>query len=97
MTRIYPMSLDMSKPSSSVPATDCHFHVFEAGVGVAGSRYVPTYAAPLAQWQALAQAQAVERGVLVQTSFMGSDNRRDLNLHPTWPQVRGIDIDAVRH
>lgn len=93
MTRIYPMSLDMSKPSSSVPATDCHFHVFEAGVGQAGSRYIPAYAAPLAQWQALAQAQGVERGVLVQTSFMGSDNRLLLACLRAEPhRLRGVAV-----
>ena len=93
MTRIYPMSLDLSKPPTLAPATDCHFHVFEAGVGQAGSRYIPAYAAPLAQWQARARAQGVERGVLVQTSFLGSDNRLLLAcLHQEPDRLRGVAV-----
>ena len=59
---------------TSKPLTDCHFHVFQAGVAVPGARYVPAYAATLQAWQDAASACGVVRGVLVQPSFLGTDN-----------------------
>ena len=53
---------------------DSHFHVFKAGVAQPGARYVPHYDAPMPAWQAQAQTQGVQRGVLVQPSFLGTDN-----------------------
>ena len=60
--------------SKTAAGVDCHFHVFAAHSGVAGARYRPAYAAPLSAWLALARASGIGRGVLVQTSFMGTDN-----------------------
>ena len=54
---------------------DTHFHVFEAGIGQRGSRYVPAYAARIADWQQVSRAAGISLGVLVQTSFLGTDNR----------------------
>ncbi|HUG23485.1 amidohydrolase family protein [Piscinibacter sp.] len=55
--------------------TDCHFHVFPQGIApVAAARYAPGYGAPLEQWRRGAQSHGVTRGVLVQPSFLGSDN-----------------------
>jgi predicted TIM-barrel fold metal-dependent hydrolase len=64
----------MNTPSSS-PCVDTHFHIFDAGVAIQGARYVPAYAATLDQWWALAGAAGVTHGVLVQPSFLGTDNR----------------------
>lgn len=55
---------------------DTHFHVFDAGQGTDGARYVPAYDASLAMWQSCSAPVGIGRGVLVQTSFMGTDNRR---------------------
>ena len=66
---MYTMNSDLSKT-----AIDTHFHVFKAGIAQAGARYVPAYDAPFSDWQAQAWPLGVRRGVLVQTSFMGSDN-----------------------
>lgn len=77
------------------PAVDTHFHVFTAHQAVPGARYVPAYDAPLAQWQALAQASGIGRGVLVQTSFLGTDNsllQATLAQHPTL--LRGVAVVA---
>ena len=74
-------------------AVDTHFHVFEAGQALPGARYVPAYTATLAQWQACSQAVGVGRGVLVQTSFLGTDNRlllATLQLHPH--TLRGVAV-----
>lgn len=60
--------------SSSV-RVDSHFHVFEAGQAVAGARYVPGYAATAQRWSEQARVVGVSHGVLVQPSFLGTDNR----------------------
>ena len=83
----------LSKPPSA--AVDTHFHVFDAGVAVAGARYVPSYDAPLASWRDAAGAAGIERGVLVQTSFLGTDNSRLLRELDTHPDLlRGIAVVA---
>lgn len=79
--------------NSTLESIDTHFHVFEAGQGVPGARYVPAYQASIAQWQACARLAGVGRGVLVQTSFMGTDNRllvQTLRDHPQ--QLRGVAV-----
>jgi len=90
MTRMYVMIPDLSKT-----AVDAHFHVFEAHQAQPGARYTPAYAAPLSAWQAAARPLGVRRGVLVQTSFMGTDNRLLLDtlaMHPD--TLRGIAVVA---
>lgn len=54
---------------------DCHLHVFTGDApATPGARYRPGYDAPLERWQALAAAAGIGRGVLVQPSFLGTDN-----------------------
>ena len=53
---------------------DCHAHVFEQATAIAGSRYAPRSPAPLKQWQSLLQAHQLIGGVIVQVSFLGTDN-----------------------
>lgn len=78
---------------SKIAAVDTHFHVFKAGIAQAGARYVPSYDAPLSAWQARALPLEVSRGVLVQTSFMGSDNTALLAELVKWPdQLRGVAV-----
>lgn len=88
-----------SKPTATClpesPAVDSHFHVFSAGVGRPGARYVPSYDASLSDWWSAASACGVGRGVLVQTSFLGTDNRRllqELAAHPE--RLRGVAVVA---
>ena len=82
------MILDLSKT-----AVDTHFHVFKAGIAKAEARYVPTYEAPFSSWQAKAQPLGVGCGVLVQTSFMGSDNKQLVAELARWPNIlRGIAV-----
>lgn len=64
--------LFLAQPQTAV---DCHFHIFVAHQGIAGARYVPAYSSLLANWQQAAQACGVRRGLLVQPSFLGTDNR----------------------
>lgn len=82
------MFSDLSKT-----AIDTHFHVFKAGIAQAGARYVPDYDAPFSNWQATARPLGITRGVLVQTSFMGSDNTQLVAELTRWPDVlRGVAV-----
>lgn len=88
------MMPNLSKPESP-PVVDCHFHLFAPGLGQPGARYVPTYGADHWQWAALASQVGVQRGVLVQTSFMGTDNTHLLAELAAHPQVlRGVAVVA---
>lgn len=84
----------LSKPGPTGAVTvDTHLHVFEAGNSVPGARYTPSYPAALAAWQAQAAAVAVTHGVLVQTSFMGTDNRLLLAQLAQCPDtLRGVAV-----
>ena len=53
---------------------DCHAHVYERLLPVAGARYVPSEKAPLAQWLAHQAEAGLSGGVIVQVSFLGTDN-----------------------
>lgn len=72
---------------------DTHFHVFHAGEAVHGARYVPRYSALLPDWMALAHSVGVTRGVCVQPSFLGEDNRLLLTALSTHPDIlRGVAV-----
>jgi predicted TIM-barrel fold metal-dependent hydrolase len=72
---------------------DSHFHVFQAHVGIATSRYVPTYDASINTWQTLAHAQGVQGGVLIQPSFLGDDNSQMLQAMATAPDLlKGVVV-----
>jgi len=74
---------------------DTHFHVFNAGDGLPCARYKPGYDASLQAWQHLSQPLGVGYGVLVQTSFMGTDNRRLLKeLSAQHLCLRGVAVVA---
>lgn len=75
-------------------AVDTHAHVFRRGLAtVPGARYVPGYDATLETLLALQEANGVDRAVLVQPSFLGTDNRfllDALELHPG--RLRGVVV-----
>lgn len=80
------------------PATwvDTHAHVFDAGVSVlANPRYVPAYSATLDDWLALMDTHSVTHGVLVQPSFLDTDNRLMLSALAAHQQrLRGVAVLA---
>ena len=83
--------------TTSQTLVDCHFHVFDAGVAVASARYRPPYAAPLADWLTLTGTiggTAVDPyGVVVQTSFLGTDNSAMLAALGRMPgRLRGVAV-----
>jgi predicted TIM-barrel fold metal-dependent hydrolase len=70
---------------------DSHFHIFEAEKSIANARYQPKYSALLEQWAESSRPLKVTRGVLVQTSFMGFDNRLLLEALRQNPEhLRGV-------
>jgi predicted TIM-barrel fold metal-dependent hydrolase len=72
---------------------DTHFHVFNAGVAVEGARYVPQYSARLSDWMQHARHVGVTRGVWVQPSFLGTDNRLMIDALGSHPdKLRGIAV-----
>ncbi|QOZ08739.1 hypothetical protein XH96_15220 [Bradyrhizobium sp. CCBAU 51765] len=57
------------------PTIDTHAHVFHRGLELAsGRRYAPDYDAPLALYLEQLDRNGMSNGVLVQPSFLGSDN-----------------------
>jgi predicted TIM-barrel fold metal-dependent hydrolase len=53
---------------------DCHAHVYETVTAVADARYVPSAPAPLTAWLDLQSQYGLKGGVIVQVSFLGTDN-----------------------
>lgn len=66
----------MKQGLASMPdRIDAHAHVFDRRLKpVASARYVPEYDASLATYLAFLDANGLARGMLVQPSFLGSDN-----------------------
>jgi predicted TIM-barrel fold metal-dependent hydrolase len=55
--------------------TDCHAHIFRRGLKLADvRRYAPDYDATLADYLRVLDENGIARGVLVQPSFLGTDN-----------------------
>ena len=84
---------DPSAAPGQPTSVDSHFHIFKASQSQPGARYTPPYDASFEGWQTRAALVGVTHGVLVQTSFMGTDNRlllTQLALHPE--TLRGIAV-----
>ncbi|MBI1204743.1 MAG: amidohydrolase family protein [Rhodopseudomonas sp.] len=75
-------------------AIDTHAHVFTHQCRLAAERrYTPDYEAPLADYLAMLGAQGAAAGVLVQPSFLGTDNRYLLECLDRAPgRLRGIVV-----
>jgi predicted TIM-barrel fold metal-dependent hydrolase len=75
-----------------VTAIDSHAHVFRRGLPLAPvHRHAPDYDALLADYLALLDAHAVSHAVLVQPSFLGTDNRFLLDALRACPErLRGV-------
>ncbi len=84
------------KPGPSAGVVDAHFHAFPlTTTGVPGARYVPAYAAPLEAWAAATAPHGITHGVLVQPSFLGTDNTHLLQLLAEQAgRLRGVVVVA---
>ncbi len=81
-------------PSATGPAVDTHAHVFRQGLALADTRrHTPDYDATLDQYLALLDAHGLTQGVLVQPSFLGTDNSFLVDALRTQPQrLRGVAV-----
>ncbi|AIR89097.1 amidohydrolase family protein [Pseudomonas cremoricolorata] len=73
---------------------DGHAHVFERDLQLAeGRRYAPTYDATLTDYLAQLDSCGLSHGVLVQPSFLGTDNRYLLAALTAAPErLRGVVV-----
>lgn len=73
---------------------DTHAHVFHRALPmVPGRRYTPHYDAPLESYLAMLDRHSVSHGVIVQPSFLGTDNRYLLScLRASRGRLRGIAV-----
>ena len=77
----------------ALPLVDTHFHVFDAGVAAPSARYRPPYAADLKDWRARLAGLGDLYGVVVQTSFLGTDNSALLAALQAMPgRLRGVAV-----
>lgn len=80
--------------TTPISGIDSHAHVFSRELSLtAARRYTPNYDATLAQYQSQLQAHGLSHGVLVQPSFLGTDNRYLLDALKQAPQqLRGVVV-----
>ncbi len=73
---------------------DAHAHVFHRGLTLADERrYAPDYDAPLDEYLAQLDCAGISHGVLVQPSFLGTDNNYLLNCISTArSRLRGVAV-----
>lgn len=79
-------------PIATPMAVDTHAHVFLQGLPLAAAhRHAPESDATLAEYRALLDTHGITHGVLVQPSFLGTDNRFMLDAIRTCPdRLRGV-------
>jgi len=69
------MAATTARSEAALPVIDTHAHVFHRGLKLApGRRYAPDYDAPLALYLEQLDRNGMTNGVLVQPSFLGTDN-----------------------
>ncbi|MDH4762971.1 putative TIM-barrel fold metal-dependent hydrolase [Pseudomonas oryzihabitans] len=80
--------------SKSITGIDAHAHVFSRDLQLIGARrYSPEYDATLDQYLEHLQAHGLSHGVLVQPSFLGTDNSYLLAALKQAPQqLRGVVV-----
>lgn len=81
-------------PHHPVQAIDCHAHVFHRGLPMPDKRRAPSgYDAPLSAHLQQLDSHGMSHGVLVQPSFLGTDNRYLVECLQQQPQrLRGIAV-----
>lgn len=81
-----------SAAAAGVTAVDSHAHVFERGLPLAARRrHAPDFDALLDDYLGLLDTCGISHGVLVQPSFLGTDNRYFLDAIAHHPQrLRGV-------
>lgn len=79
---------------AAITAIDSHAHVFVRGLPLtAARRHAPDYDATLATYLALLDVHGVSHGVLVQPSFLGTDNSFLIDALSAAPErLRGVAV-----
>ncbi|WP_407122988.1 amidohydrolase family protein [Bradyrhizobium sp. STM 3561] len=83
-----------ARSEAALPTIDSHAHVFHRGLQLApGRRYAPGYDAPLALYLEQLDRSGMSNGVLVQPSFLGTDNSYLVDcLKQASGRLRGIAV-----
>ena len=83
-----------ARSEAALPVIDTHAHVFHRGLKLApGRRYAPDYDAPLSLYLEQLDQNGTSNGVLVQPSFLGTDNSYLVDcLKQTNGRLRGIAV-----
>jgi predicted TIM-barrel fold metal-dependent hydrolase len=83
-----------ARSEAALPDIDTHAHVFHRGLKLApGRRYAPDYDAPLSLYLEQLDHNGMTNGVLVQPSFLGTDNSYLVDcLKQTDGRLRGIAV-----
>jgi len=83
-----------ARGEAALPVIDSHAHVFHRGLKLApGRRYAPDYDAPLSLYLEQLDHNGTSNGVLVQPSFLGTDNSYLVDcLKQTNGRLRGIAV-----
>ncbi|MGW1421546.1 amidohydrolase family protein [Bradyrhizobium manausense] len=83
-----------ARSEAALPTIDTHAHVFHRGLKLApGRRYAPDYDAPLSLYLEQLDRNGMTNGVLVQPSFLGTDNSYLVDcLKRTGGRLRGIAV-----
>ncbi|EHK64539.1 amidohydrolase family protein [Achromobacter arsenitoxydans] len=81
-------------PPVTGAAVDTHAHVFRQGLALADTRrHTPDYDATLADYLGLLDAHGLSHGVLVQPSFLGTDNSHMVEALRAAPErLRGVAV-----
>ncbi|WP_027802575.1 amidohydrolase family protein [Paraburkholderia dilworthii] len=90
------MNAFASSPPFARGGVDTHAHVFEQGLPLTcDRRYAPTYDATLDDYLPLLNEHGITHAVLVQPSFLGTDNRYLLQaLSANSQRLRGVAVVA---
>ncbi|MCP3445348.1 amidohydrolase [Bradyrhizobium sp. CCGUVB14] len=83
-----------ARSEAPLPVIDTHAHVFHRELKLApGRRYAPDYDAPLSLYLEQLEHNGVTNGVLVQPSFLGTDNSYLVDcLKQTNGRLRGVAV-----
>lgn len=86
--------MNLAEPQLPPATFDTHAHVFTRGLLLAPERrYTPDYDAEVNAYLSLLDAHGLAAGVLVQPSFLGTDNSYLLNALATAPErLRGVAV-----
>lgn len=87
----------MSTSSPTIIGIDTHAHIFRQDLPmVANRRYSPAYDALVEQYLAHLDAHGLSHGVLIQPSFLGTDNRFMVEALRRYPErLRGVAVVEV--